>query len=71
MTRSVSEPQSQADSPGTAAPTGTRLCGVPGADKGIAWRSRSDSGLDVYLSNSKRDTGVNDALTPLFDLVCQ
>lgn len=66
-TRSVSEPQSQADGPGTVVPTGIRQCGVPGADKGIAWRSRSDSGWDVCLNNSMVDTGVNTAVTPLFD----
>ena len=62
--------QSQADRPGTAGPTGIRLCGVPGADKGIAWRGTSDSGRDVCLSNSMMDTGVNAAVTPTLDCVC-
>lgn len=63
----MSEPQSQADGPGTVVPTGIRQCGVPGADKGIAWHSRSDSGWDGCLNNSMVDTGVNTAVTPLFD----
>lgn len=58
------------DSPGIVVPTGIRPCGVPGADKGIAWHSRSDSGWDVCWSNSRIDTGVNSAATPLFDSVC-
>lgn len=69
-TRSVCEPQSEADSPGTAVPTGIRQRGVPGADKGIAWRGRSDSGWDICLSNSMRDAGVTAAVTPPFDSVC-
>lgn len=66
----MSELQSYADSSGTVVPTGIRQCGVPGADKGIAWRSRSDSAWDFCLSNSMTDTGVNSAVTPLFDFVC-
>lgn len=66
-TRSAAEP----DSPGSAVPTGTRLRGVPGADKGIAWHGRSDSGWDVCWSNSGIDTGVDSAATPLFDSVCR
>lgn len=67
----MSDPQSYTDSPGNVVPTGIRQCGMPGADKGIAWHGRSDSGWDVCLSNSMIDTGVNSAVTPLFDCVCQ
>lgn len=64
------ESLSLSDSPGTVAPTGIRPCGVQGADKGISWRGSSDSGWDVCLSNSTVDTGVNAAVTPLFDFEC-
>lgn len=65
----MSEPQSYNDSPGTVVSTGIRQSGVPGADKGIAWHSRSYSVWDVCLSNSVVHTGVNSAVTPLFDFV--
>ena len=42
----MSEPRSYAGSLGKALSPGIRRCGVPGADKGIAWHSRSDSGWD-------------------------
>lgn len=61
---------SLSDSPGTVAPTGIRQCGVPGADKGISWRRSSDSGWRVCLSNNTVDTGVNAAVTPLFEFEC-
>lgn len=66
----MSEPQSYNDSSGTVVSTGIRQSGVPGADKGIAWHSRSYSVWDVCLSNSVVHTGVNSAVTPLFDFVC-
>lgn len=42
----MSEPRSYTDSLGIVVPPGIRQYGVPGADKGIAWHSRSDSGWD-------------------------
>lgn len=44
---------------------------MPGADKGIAWRSSSDSHWVVCLSNSLIDIGVSVTVTPLFNVVGQ